>query len=154
MELADRFWKKVLISGTNDCWHWKACKNNKGYGQFKLKSKTVLAHKMSWELTNRRPFPKGKVTLHLCDNPPCVNPKHLKVGTQNDNVQDCKNKGRINIKTALSVWTGFRKTHCKHGHAYTAENTYIPKNRPIQRMCRVCMKIRKLKEQEARKKHE
>ena len=87
----DRFWSKVDKSG--DCWEWKAYRDKDGYGNISIDNKTIRAHRVSWELEN------GKINgelqcLHKCDNPPCVNPAHLFLGTNQDNVTDKVNKGR------------------------------------------------------------
>lgn len=95
-DFADRFWSHV--NKENDCWEWLACKNNKGYGRFQVKGKARGAHRVSWELCNEREIPSGMLVLHLCDNPSCVNPAHLDIGTQKENVQDCMKKGRKKMK--------------------------------------------------------
>lgn len=86
--LLNRFWSKVDIKGPGECWLWKACKRDRrGYGGFKLNSKLQMAHRVSWKFHNG-PIPKGKLVLHKCDNPRCVNPNHLYIGTQSDNQYD------------------------------------------------------------------
>jgi len=85
------FWKKVDKSG--DCWEWVGCKIKHGYGRFNVNAKLKLAHRVSWELKNG-PITNGLFTLHKCDNPPCVNPDHLFLGTQKDNMHDAMKKGR------------------------------------------------------------
>jgi hypothetical protein len=91
----ERFWSKVDLSG--ECWLWKASCWPDGYGQFKI-SHTVnrRAHRVAWELFNG-PIPIGLSVLHHCDNILCVNPVHLFLGTQADNVHDCQTKGRLPI---------------------------------------------------------
>jgi hypothetical protein len=92
---ADRFWSKVNMLG--DCWLWLAHTKPQGYGQFTLrKGKFVGAHTVSWSLTYSQPIPAGFVICHTCDNPPCVNPAHLFLGTQSDNAYDSVIKGRAN----------------------------------------------------------
>ena len=91
-----KFWFKVNKEGDN-CWLWDSSRDNKGYGRYKivLYGKTeTLAHRVSWSLMNETSIPKGRVVLHTCDNPPCVNPKHLIIGTQLDNIRDMVNKDR------------------------------------------------------------
>jgi hypothetical protein len=95
--LADRFWSKV--DKTSSCWLWRGCKTGAGYGQIRIttagQSKAIYAHRISWELTNG-PIPEGLDVLHKCDNPPCVRPDHLFIGTQSDNENDSVSKGRWN----------------------------------------------------------
>ncbi len=85
-----RFWAKV--NKTGECWEWAASKNSGGYGQFGLNSKMQGAHRISFFLANGHwPAP---CCCHSCDNPGCVNPAHLREGTQADNIRDRENKGR------------------------------------------------------------
>ncbi len=91
--IEDRFWEKVNVGGPDDCWEWTAWKNNKGYGQISYQGKLQLAHRFSWKLANEDP-PGEMCVLHRCDNPLCVNPNHLFLGTQKDNMQDKKRKRR------------------------------------------------------------
>jgi hypothetical protein len=87
-----RFWSKVDKSG--ECWVWTAkalCEN--GYGRFYVGKKPLRAHRYSWELANG-PITDGLFVCHRCDNPPCVNPAHLFLGTHQDNMQDMVAKGR------------------------------------------------------------
>lgn len=92
--IEDRFWNKVKILKENDCWEWKYCKDKDGYGGFELThGNKQRAHRVSWEL-NYGPIPANLFVLHHCDNPSCVNPKHLFLGSASDNNKDCKNKGR------------------------------------------------------------
>ena len=92
--LIDRFWSRVDKSG--DCWVWTAATTNGGYGVIRdtgRNGKIIRAHRLSWELHNG-PIPAGIEVCHRCDNPPCVNPAHLFLGTHQDNVTDTVNKGR------------------------------------------------------------
>lgn len=82
----EMFWAKVEKS--ENCWNWKAAKNNNGYGLFGIsKGKLQTAHRYSYEL-HKGPIPKGSLVLHSCDNKLCVNPDHLRLGTQAMNVHD------------------------------------------------------------------
>lgn len=87
-----RFWDKV--NKTGECWVWTAGKNSHGYGAFKLDGKTVGSHVVAYMITNGCPVPKGMEVCHTCDNPPCVRPDHLWLGTRRDNAQDAARKGR------------------------------------------------------------
>lgn len=90
----ERFWKKV--KKTSSCWIWIGTFSHR-YGQFHIsrggKWRPVRAHRFSWEITNGK-IPIGKYILHCCDNPPCVNPKHLFLGTQLENMRDRFSKRR------------------------------------------------------------
>lgn len=89
-----RFWAKV--NKTDGCWLWTASTVKFGYGQFGV-SKTIHknTHRLSWEI-HHGPIPVGMSVCHSCDVPACVNPDHLFLGTQRDNVLDCIAKGRSN----------------------------------------------------------
>lgn len=97
--LAERFWEKVDKSGA--CWEWKGSRDSRGYGSLKVGSKMVKAHRTSWEM-HRGPL-TGEHVLHKCDNPSCVNPDHLFIGTHTDNMQDMKQKGRLKQRNNVKL---------------------------------------------------
>ena len=89
-----RFWKLVNKGNSHGCWIWKGCKEKYGHGRFKLSTnKCIYAHRYSYELKNGS-IPNGYCICHTCDNPLCVNPNHLWIGTRGQNNTDRKNKGR------------------------------------------------------------
>ncbi|MGE4197670.1 MAG: HNH endonuclease signature motif containing protein [Phycisphaerales bacterium] len=92
-----RFWEKVDKSDDASCWNWTASKRHKGYGAFvhTMDGKYVQgrAHRFSYML-HIGEIPSGMFVLHKCDNPACVNPSHLFLGTNHDNVRDMVSKGR------------------------------------------------------------
>lgn len=92
---AERFWEKVdRTGGDATCWPWIAGTNHKGYGTFSIShAHSSLAHRISWIMENG-PIPAGKYVLHSCDNPRCVNPRHLFLGSLADNMRDMCEKGR------------------------------------------------------------
>lgn len=92
MPLIDRFWSK--IKKTDGCWIWTGSKNGLGYGRIEHHGIKYATHRFSYQM-KYGPIPNGLWVLHHCDNPPCVNPKHLFTGTPRDNTQDMISKGRF-----------------------------------------------------------
>jgi hypothetical protein len=101
-----RFWPKV--EKTSGCWIWKASRDKYGYGQFTFRGECESAHRVAWILCNG-PIPEGLGVLHKCDNPPCVNPDHLWVGTQRDNNRDMYLKGRNKSTPQIGSTNGSAK---------------------------------------------
>jgi hypothetical protein len=96
LPLEQRFWRKVEIKGEDECWMWLGGKNPKGYGGIGaggVDGKRVLAHRLSYQMFYG-PIPKGAMILHECDNPSCVNPRHLRHGTGSENIKEAYDKGR------------------------------------------------------------
>lgn len=83
------FWPKVQRGGPNDCWPWLAACNHErgGYGVFNDRGRMYRAHRLAFELGTGI-SPGRQVVMHTCDNPPCCNPAHLKLGTQAENIAD------------------------------------------------------------------
>ena len=98
--LEERFWEKVKKAGPDECWLWQASTDKDGYGQIGGISKTsgkktmLKAHRVSWEIENGSIDGDILQALHKCDVRNCVNPKHLFLGTTQDNTADMKAKGR------------------------------------------------------------
>ena len=122
--LTERVQKYTLYVG--DCIVWTGAVTSAGYGELNVGGRPVLAHRISYELSNG-PIPAGLVINHLCTNKVCVNPAHLELTTYAGNAfhDNSKNITKANIAT----------THCPNGHPYDEENTYIFKNK---RDCRAC----------------
>jgi hypothetical protein len=129
----DLFWDQVR--GAGDCWVWTGARGANGYGFVSGYSFTErFAHRLAWTMANG-PIPEGKWVLHTCDNPPCVNPAHLFLGSAKDNAQDRDRKGRDRYSRGHFPTL---KAACIHGHPYDDANTVFGSRG--QRECRVCRK--------------
>jgi len=141
MTVADRFWSKVQCL-PGPCWLWTGTRQHNGYGRILVDGRMRQAHRVSYELTFG-PVPAGLQVCHKCDNPPCVNPDHLFVGTQSDNLFDQGRKGRnaLQVDPSRSVLAQRRRemTHCKRGHSL-AEHARIKNDG--KRECALCKLFR------------
>lgn len=135
------FWYKAKTAGPDECWVWHGMRDRYGYGRVSIpmpnrdgKTRILVgAHRVSQMLNSGEPIPPGMIVLHSCDNPPCVNPAHLRVGTHLDNAADKFSRGR-EVPAP---------THCPRGHPYTDENTTLKvrhdRAKPrVSRACREC----------------
>jgi hypothetical protein len=94
VNLGKRFWRRVDIKSSTECWEWQGRRNDSGYGEFDNGNRPHIASRVAYELTNGPIDPVLKV-CHSCDNPPCVNPAHLWLGTNQENMLDAQQKGRL-----------------------------------------------------------
>lgn len=95
----ERFLSTVVIGATDECWPKIGAKLPKGYAKFKLNNREVYAHRFSYRIYHG-PFDYGLQVMHTCDNPRCVNPFHLMLGTNTDNINDKVVKGRTHLGKA------------------------------------------------------
>lgn len=143
--LLERFWAKVDRRGDDDCWVWTSVSRRNGYAEIYKDGIKRQATQVSWEIYNGVPFPRGMIACHTCDNPPCVNPKHIWPGTNADNSRDARDKGHLTMVKARDKWALMRRnmTHCKNGHPLSGGNLYITTNG--SRQCKKCSLAHKRK---------
>lgn len=95
-DVLTRFSERYVPEPNTGCWLWTAAMSSDGYGALRVRGKQTKTSRVSYELY-RGKIPKGLFVLHKCDTPACVNPDHLFLGTQRDNMHDRRNKGRGNL---------------------------------------------------------
>lgn len=139
------------VSKQDSCWIWNGPvrdprRRNGHYGVFSLGGKRHSAHRWLYEHTVG-PVPRDLFCCHKCDNPRCVNPEHIFIGSQADNIADCTSKGRHHSNRHSE------KTHCPRGHEYSKENTMIQvkSDGVVGRKCKMCNRLRMRKIQENRR---
>ena len=129
--LADSVARRIAAKSSGDattgCVLWHGTTDRWGYGYMTVRGKKIGAHRISYTLVHGA-IPKGLSVLHSCDTPACINPAHLRLGTDADNHRDTLERGRHRKAN---------QTHCIHGHAFDEANTYRWKTR---RQCRACNK--------------
>ncbi len=138
VDVATRFWCQVADT-EKGCWEWLGVRNPNGYGSFSFRKSPFIAHRMAYLLEHGK-LPEKLFVCHQCDNPGCVNPAHLFIGTASDNVQDMLAKGRHHQQ---------KKDQCKHGHAFTKGNTlqrFSATGAP-RRECKACQMTRNRRRQ-------
>jgi hypothetical protein len=127
----DDFWQQVEKTHEWGCWLWRGSPNHQGYGLWKSRH---LAHRESWRRTHG-PIEGGLFVLHICDQHACVNPRHLYLGTHEQNAIDASVRGRLHSP---------RKQYCPKGHAKEGDNLILVKSRGNDSYrCRRCDNERK-----------
>lgn len=115
----DRFMKHVPIGDPDECWEWTGAKDKDGYGHWGDGKRSWFPHRYIY-IRRVGPIPPGYEIDHLCNNRGCVNPNHLEAVTHAENMRRAR----------------LRTTHCKRGHEFTEENTYLWRTTRICRACR------------------
>ena len=132
LTLLDRLLNNIEIDEITDCWEYQGATNNVGYGMIRDEKKMRTTHRVSYEEHNDTKIPAGMCVCHQCDNPKCVNPAHLWLGTRKQNMDDMVAKGRG------AQWGGFTgngrvhprlgktnpKTNCEHCHRDISNNVF------------------------------
>lgn len=147
-----RFWANVDRRGPDDCWPWIGLRYSNGYGRYADREHRgwSYAHRLIMEIKNGAPVPKASWVCHHCDNPPCVNPAHLYIGNASTNAQDRERRNRGNRGSRIGQglgrhFQGKPRTHCKRGHEFTPENTWVSPTRGV-RLCFKCLKVKRAKQ--------
>ena len=127
--LYERLKGRAAVSA-EDCWLWTGALHSSGTpanacGRVGYNNKVYQAHRLMW-IAVYGPIPAGRVICHECDHPRCINPDHLWLGTQAQNLRDAMRKGRHK---------GATQTHCKQGHPLSGENVRVT---ALQRVCLTC----------------
>lgn len=128
--LLTRFWSKVKIASSDGCWEWIGAKIKYGYGVLRANGQSRMAYRISYELFIGE-IPDGLELDHLCRNPGCVHPYHLEPVTHRENMMR---------SPVVPAAVNDIKTHCVHGHEFSATNTRYSKDG--HRRCLECTRIR------------
>lgn len=136
-DVYDAEWVQRVLTNirvSNDgCWIWQGRTGTWGYGSTGYRGRDRIIHRQFYQVVNRVKLDRWQLVMHKCDQRLCINPMHLQIGTPGDNVLDAAAKGRHH---------NARKTHCKRGHEFTPENTWIKvgKKGNVMRGCLTCQK--------------
>lgn len=125
--LEARFWSKVDVTTLRRCWEWRGGKTDLGYGHFSLNGRCAQAHRVAYELLVGE-IPESLFLDHVCRNPGCVNPAHLEVVTNAENVR----RGQAPNVVAS------RLNQCLNGHPLSGDNVYRYNGK---RRCRICSRV-------------
>jgi len=127
----ERFLAKIV---KRECWEWQGRKDQRGYGRFTIDGKNYIAHRWSYK-KYVGDLIEGLTVDHLCHNPGCVNPKHLRQVSYRENVIG---NGKTN-----AAYVNSQKTECLRGHPFSEENIYVYKTKwGTMRLCKQCQLLR------------
>jgi hypothetical protein len=127
--LIERLLEKIKIDEVTNCWEYQGGKNNLGYGMIRDEKRMRTTHRVSYEEHNNVKIPPGLCVCHKCDNPKCVNPAHLWLGTHKQNSKDMLAKGRakpFGAHLGPGGMSGKKQptTHCPHCNRLIPNNVY------------------------------
>jgi hypothetical protein len=142
VEMNKRIERHIVRIPESGCWIWIGCTTHDGYGRMMVidksgKQRPIRAHRISYAANNGR-FKKSEIVRHECDIPLCVNPHHLSLGTQQDNLFDMRSRQR---DRGIGVYNRL-KTHCNSGHPLFGDNLRI-EGKAKARRCKTCESIKK-----------
>jgi hypothetical protein len=129
---SERIKRGIEIDSNTGCWNWQGDKTSNGYGRVRINGRKILTHVLSYQLKHG-PMPEGKELHHRCENRACCNPNHVEPVTR---LEHC-----LSLSRRSPAFINARKTHCKRGHEFTAENTWLAKDG--ERGCRQCMRAQR-----------
>ena len=158
--LPERFWRKVTVDTGSGCWVWMAALNRRGYGIWGWQGRTVLVHRVAYEVLTGQRIPEGLTIDHVakrgCIHHNCLNPAHLDVVTRaENNRRQWDIRGRVPAPEPKSWEQTFLfgdeavtsrpfRSHCPRGHEFTEDNTYtnLLRSGAVSRQCKTCVKHR------------
>lgn len=111
--IANRLANGLDSAEDGQCWEWMRTISNRGYGKLTVKGRGAYAHRLAFELGSGSSIPDGVDVCHRCDNPRCINPSHLFIGSRSDNMKDCFQKGRSSVLAIESSFPGERNPSAK-----------------------------------------
>lgn len=124
-EIVAKFWRKVNVGDPDDCWEWSGGRSRLGYGRYRIGPNFVLAHRLSIAIATGI-VPERMMALHGCDNPPCVNPGHLRWGSAAENSRDCKDRGRLHRWRGQRAGSRNPKAKLSPDDVCDIRSSYIP----------------------------
>ena len=122
-QLRDKLLSRIAVNG--NCWEWQGAKNSKGYGSISIGGVVILAHRLSYRVHYGKLG--DSLVCHRCDNPKCVNPAHLFLGTAADNIQDMRRKGREAPSPTIKITAA---------DARSMREKYIPRKYGLTRLAK------------------
>lgn len=125
-KVKSRFLSHVKIGTAQDCWEWAGHKDYQGYGIVKVRPKLYRAPRMAWVIANGTEIPDGMMVCHTCDNPSCVNPHHLFLGLNEENVKDKVAKGRQSRAGKGSPGESHPRAILKESQVLEIRKRYLP----------------------------